>query len=661
MLRYRTGQGGWQSIPLPEGNLLVGRRAGCGLQLRGSLVSREHAELRRRGEQVWLVDLGSSNGTRIGEIVLVEQLPQLILPGQTITIGEYTLELESPQARPIVEQAPPPSERAVRHVFISYSRRDKEIVHPMANKLEAYGINVWMDTQDIKPGAPWRGQIVQAIAEADSFLLLMSPDACASENVCKELDLAIEADVLVIPVVIQPVQIPATLKYQLVGIQRIDLLEEPAAGFAQLVAAIRERQEYLARHPVVRPREMQAELVLPKASLSDFYHQKQQQLINFLAQVTNTSPSAIRIAGAVPGSLRVTVVLPTTAAYELKAQALNSSPAFGTFGISSLRLVGDKQFIHFAELPPTPPGGSPPSAPAAPAPGSGILRILLWTLGAIGLIVIGLFIAPEIFPPEAPVTSQPPVVETHIPAGPSTRTPRPRLTPTRTPTQPKIVKATSTRTKTPTTRPPLTWTPSPTVFVCASSLTVQMNAHCRYGPGTVYDILTSLQAGVSAQIEGKNDNQPARWWWIQLPNSRAHCWISDTTVTTTGQPECVHIIPAPPTPTPTPQPNLPPPVPALISPVADAPISCESSLGYVMVDFSWSTVNDPEGIARYEWVVESIDSYGAASEFDSGSTQGTSIQLQMSCYLYYRWRVRAVDGTGLTSDYSPYATFDTDN
>jgi hypothetical protein len=616
--------------------------------------------MRRRGDQVWLVDLGSSNGTRVGEVILAEQLPQLVLPGQTITIGEYTLELEFTPPSPAVEIASPPRERAGGHVFISYSRRDKKIVHPLAHKLEADGINVWMDTLDIKPGNPWRGQIVQAIAEADSFLLLMSPDACASENVRKELDLAIDADVLVLPVVIQPVQIPTTLKYQLVGIQRIELFNEPVAGFVQLVAAIRERQKYLARHPVVHPQELQAELMLPKASLSEFYHQKQQQLINFLAQVTNVSPSAVRIAGAVSGSLQVTVVLPAPAAYELKAQALNRNPAFGTFGISALRLVGDKQFIQIAELPPAPPGSSPPTTPAVPGAGSGILNILLWTLGAIGLIVIGLLNVPEIFPQQITVTSQPPVVETHRPEASPTRTLRPKLTSTHTSTQRLAVKATSTRTKTSTTRPLLTWTPSPTEFVCAPLLTVQTNAHCRYGPGTVYDILTSLQAGVSAQIEGKNDNQPARWWWIRLPNSRAHCWISDTTVVTTGQPECVPVIPAPPTPTPTPEPNLPPPTPVLIYPVDDVNISCEYPNEYITIDFSWSVVSDPEGIARYEWMVETLDSYGAASEFESGSTQGTSTRLEIPCYLGYRWRVRAVDGTGLNSDYSPYATFTTD-
>jgi predicted component of type VI protein secretion system len=49
--------------PLEEG-MVVGRLAECGLQIEDGSVSRRHARFERRGEQWWVVDLGSSNGTR---------------------------------------------------------------------------------------------------------------------------------------------------------------------------------------------------------------------------------------------------------------------------------------------------------------------------------------------------------------------------------------------------------------------------------------------------------------------------------------------------------------------------------------------------------------------------------------------------------------------
>ena len=677
-LRYRKGEGEWQNISLPEGNLRIGRRSNCDLQLSGSLVSRDHSEIRRRGDRVWIVDLGSSNGTRLDGNLLQEQLPQPILPSQTIRIGEYSLQL-------VISMVPAKSDETLLqardghgHVFVSYSRRDKDLVNPLVAKLRASGVNVWIDTQDIKPGAPWKGQIVQSIAESDSFVLLLSRDSCASENVRKELDLAIEADVLVLPVILQPVDVTAALKYQLVGIQRINLFSDPEAGFAQLLAGIRERQAYLNVHPREYPKEMQAEVVLPAVTISEFYREKQQQLLNFLAQVTNTSPSAFSIASATAGSVRVIVNMPASAAYELKAQALNGNPALIAAGISILRLVGDQQFIQIGGT--FPPGGTAPSqpldgpptsgppsdiSPPTALPGGGILRILLWTVGVVGLVVIGVLAAHRLAPPEIPPTHVPHPTAIHNQTIEPSQTPRPKLTSTRKSTQLKTARPTATRTKTPTDRPTATrtnpptkmptatWTPSETAFVCAPYLVLEMNAHCREGPATVYDIVTSLLAGQNVSIEGKNDNQSIRWWWVQLPNSRAHCWISDSTARTYGEPECVRVIPAPPTPTPT---VSPPPAPLATSPVNNEWVDCFYDNP---VSINWSSVSSSRGIDHYEWVVEMADSFGAFSVDQSGSTSGTAVSVDISCSADYRWRVRAVDGTGVAGEYSDFAFFTT--
>jgi hypothetical protein len=79
------------------------------------------------------------------------------------------------------------------HVFISYSRQDTQEVQTIAEQLEQSGLDVWIDRQDIKPGKTWRGQIVKAIDTADSFVLNLSPNSTASDNVRIELDLAAEA------------------------------------------------------------------------------------------------------------------------------------------------------------------------------------------------------------------------------------------------------------------------------------------------------------------------------------------------------------------------------------------------------------------------------------------------------------------------------------
>lgn len=72
------------------------------------------------------------------------------------------------------------------------------------------------------------------------------------------------------------------------------------------------------------------------------------------------------------------------------------------------------------------------------------------------------------------------------------------------------------------------------------------NANCRSGPGVIYDVVTSLLQDQELTIEGRDPQN--NWWWVLLPESAAHCWVSDTTVEVTGPASEVQVIAAPPTP-----------------------------------------------------------------------------------------------------------------
>jgi hypothetical protein len=76
------------------------------------------------------------------------------------------------------------------HVFVSYSRRNKEFVDNIVTDLEKVGLSVWIDREDIKAGKSWRVQIVEAIDTCDAFILMLSSYSALSENVQKEIDLA---------------------------------------------------------------------------------------------------------------------------------------------------------------------------------------------------------------------------------------------------------------------------------------------------------------------------------------------------------------------------------------------------------------------------------------------------------------------------------------
>jgi hypothetical protein len=107
-------------------------------------------------------------------------------------------------------------------VFISYSRRDLEFVTQLHQYLTRQGISAWFDQSSIEAGDQWRESIVNGIIECKVFLLLVSPDSAASNNVRKEIDLAEHHNKQILPVMWRSTEFPPSIQYQLAGIQYLD-------------------------------------------------------------------------------------------------------------------------------------------------------------------------------------------------------------------------------------------------------------------------------------------------------------------------------------------------------------------------------------------------------------------------------------------------------
>jgi predicted outer membrane repeat protein len=76
-----------------------------------------------------------------------------------------------------------------------------------------------------------------------------------------------------------------------------------------------------------------------------------------------------------------------------------------------------------------------------------------------------------------------------------------------------------------------------------------VNANCREGPDTRYDVVTSLLAGDQAVVHGQGGPNYPNWKYIELPNvPGAFCWISDSTVQYVGPVGEVPVITPPPLP-----------------------------------------------------------------------------------------------------------------
>src|SRR5262245_49941994 len=83
-----TAQGSLVEAPLGLAPLVVGTSTECDLTVADPRVSRRHCELRLTPRGVAVRDLGSKNGTFLGEVSIVE----VILPvGVPVTIGSTRL------------------------------------------------------------------------------------------------------------------------------------------------------------------------------------------------------------------------------------------------------------------------------------------------------------------------------------------------------------------------------------------------------------------------------------------------------------------------------------------------------------------------------------------------------------------------------------------
>ena len=110
-------------------------------------------------------------------------------------------------------------------VFISYGSADRERIQDLVTRLRQAGVTVWIDEAGIEGAAMWSQEIVSAINNCNILILAISTNSAQSKNVVRELALASEDDKTILPVFIEPTEIPESMKYQLAGIQRVEYFE----------------------------------------------------------------------------------------------------------------------------------------------------------------------------------------------------------------------------------------------------------------------------------------------------------------------------------------------------------------------------------------------------------------------------------------------------
>jgi len=74
-----------------------------------------------------------------------------------------------------------------RTVFLSYSHQDVAEAARLETELAARNVHVYRDVQSLYPGEPWQPALERAVRAADSFVVLISPEAGGSVWVKQEV------------------------------------------------------------------------------------------------------------------------------------------------------------------------------------------------------------------------------------------------------------------------------------------------------------------------------------------------------------------------------------------------------------------------------------------------------------------------------------------
>lgn len=123
-------------------------------------------------------------------------------------------------------------------VFISFSSKDVEVATRIRAGLEARHIPCWMSTRDVPVGADFQESIIDALEKAKVMVLVFSTNANNSKEMKKELVLAGEYELPVLPVRIEKVLPSGAFRFQFTTRQYLDLFEDWDANLSKLAGQI---------------------------------------------------------------------------------------------------------------------------------------------------------------------------------------------------------------------------------------------------------------------------------------------------------------------------------------------------------------------------------------------------------------------------------------
>jgi TIR domain len=131
----------------------------------------------------------------------------------------------------------------VRDVFVSYSHPDFACAMELVGRMEQEGINCWIAPRDIAPSADWAAEIIDAISNSRTMVLVFSGSSNESPQVRREVERAVHKQVSILPFRIENVLPSKSLEYFLSAQHWMDAFPPPREPhYARLCAYLKGHQ-----------------------------------------------------------------------------------------------------------------------------------------------------------------------------------------------------------------------------------------------------------------------------------------------------------------------------------------------------------------------------------------------------------------------------------
>ena len=145
---------------------------------------------------------------------------------------------EGQELIPVNKQITLPSRTSMKHqVFISYSRKDKDVADGLCEVLKENGIEYWIDKEGVYSSSNYKELIVDAIDVSKAVIFISSSHSNASINVVREIGYAVNMNKPILPLMLDDAPYAKSIRLDISDIDQIDF-KNPIASSKKLVTSL---------------------------------------------------------------------------------------------------------------------------------------------------------------------------------------------------------------------------------------------------------------------------------------------------------------------------------------------------------------------------------------------------------------------------------------